>query len=1133
MKKQFKLLEKRSFLPLFITQFMGAFHDNLFKNAFVVSLIYMGVSADQGAHDSILTSWAQALFVLPFVLFSTFGGQLADKYDKSRVIRKIKTGELLIASFGAYALISQQSILCLATIFALGTYSAVFGPSKYSILPQHLQQDELINGNALLNSGTYLAILLGTIIGTSITALPGGLYVMAVLVISCAFGGLVSSRYVPAAPPCEPHLKINMNIFSESFRVVRYAFSLSRALTLSVLGISWFYFMGGMFLTQLPNFCKNTLHLSEHYLTVLLVLFSIGIGIGGLLNNRLLKGRIEGTYVPLAILGITFFSFDLFYASAEVYGYLPVRVAFDIFMISVCGGVYVVPLTALLQDRAEPSHRARMMAANAIVNSVFIVASAVVSGLMIELGFTIREIFYYFAILNAFVAVWICRLFPAYLIKSLLQSIFKLAYRVEVRGLENFDEAGRRAVIVSNHVSYLDPALLAAFLPGRPIFAVNLFVAQWWWVKPFLKMVEFFPLDPSNPYSLKGLIKKVAEDNRVVIFPEGRLSETGALMKIYDGPGMIADKTDAMILPIRLDGVQHSLFARLKGKFSVKLFPKITITILKPVAFKIDPRIKSRERRAIAGKQLHQIMEDMMFASTAYKNHTLFQRLMHVKTDSGAKTTIAEDIQFKPVTIKKLIRNSTILARVFAAQTTHKECVGVMLPNSIGLLTTFFALQACGRVPAMINFSSGLKSIQSALGGAAVKTIYTSRKFIETARLDALCEGLAVDYRIIYLEDIKKSIGFITKLLGIFVPAKFYHASFCVTPSDPAVVLFTSGSEGVPKGVVLTHVNLISNISQVQARIDFNRQDVVFNCLPMFHSFGLTGGALMPVLNGVKVFLYPSPLHYRIVPEMIYACNATIMFGTDTFLRQYAKYAHVNDFYRMRFVFAGAEKVRDETRDHYAHKFGLMIIEGYGTTETSPVIAVNSKMMRKDGSVGKILPGIDYRLEAVEGVQKGGRFYVRGPNVMAGYYKPEQPGTLVPPQDGWHDTGDIAEVDEDRYVFLCGRAKRFAKIAGEMISLAAVEEIALAVWPHGQHAVVTLSDERKGEKMVIFTTIKEADKKYLQDYVQTHGLSLLMVPSSLIFLEKLPVLGTGKTDYVMLEMWAVDATVLPEGGLLR
>ncbi|MGH1374910.1 MAG: acyl-[ACP]--phospholipid O-acyltransferase [Alphaproteobacteria bacterium] len=1132
---QFDLLKQRRFAPLFITQFLGAFHDNLFKNALVVLLLYGAATQAEavGTDTKVLVTLATGIFILPFILFSALGGQYADKYPKDKVIRVVKLVEIAVAALGAVSLISGSVVLSFATLFALGAQSAFFGPSKYSILPQHLEENELIGGNALLSTGTFLAILVGTIAGAVFVAMSGGVWIVSALLFVTAGLGYFASRSIPSAHAGEPELKINYNIVSETYRILDNLFTHRRSVIEASLGVAWFWFLGAMFLSQLPNFTKDALGATNHVFTLFMVLFSIGVAFGGLLNNRLLRGRVEAVYVPLAALGITIFSIDLYFAGngfssgleggdlLGLGGFLGMfaswRIMLDIFLIAMFAGLFVVPLNAIIQHDTPEDIRSRILAGSAILNSIFVVMSSVLSAVLLSVGFGITGLFIIFALANMVVAFYICQLLPDYLMKTIMQGLLKTFYKVEVRGLENFEKAGDRTVIVCNHVSFLDAPVLAAFLPGRPMFAVNSHVANWFWVRPFLKMVDAFPLDPTNPFSLKSLIKEVEKDKHCVIFPEGRLTETGALMKIYDGPGMIADKSGAKILPIRLDGVQHTPFSRLKGKVPLRTFPKITMTILPPRDFDVPEEMKGRKRRAAAGRQLYDVMENMMFM-TNDREQTLFEALMKARHVNGDDAVIAEDIERNPMKFKRLVRGSVVLGRKLTKQTAKAENVGVLLPNSCGALVTFFGLQAFGRVPAMLNFSAGAKSILSACTSAQVKHVITSRRFIEMGRLEPLVEELSKVVNLIYLEDIKQEITPVDKLRGFYAhkTAAYIFRQQGVKPSDPAVILFTSGSEGVPKGVVLSHSNIMSNIVQLSCRVDFNRQDVVFNCLPMFHSFGLTGGTLLPVLSGVRTFLYPSPLHYRIVPELVYSSNATIMFGTDTFLNGYARMADPYDFYRMRYIFAGAEKVKEETQRLYSSRFGVRILEGYGATETSPALTLNSPMHMKHGTVGRLLSGIEYRLENVPGVDEGGRLFVRGPNVMLGYYKEDKPATLQPPQGGWYDTGDIVSIDDDGYVKILGRAKRFAKIAGEMVSLTSVETMVSHVYPDEAHAVVAIPDARKGEQLILVSTNQKAEKSDLSSYASQNGISELSVPKTILYIDKMFVLGSGKTDYTSI-----------------
>lgn len=709
--------------------------------------------------------------------------------------------------------------------------------------------------------------------------------------------------------------------------------------------------------------------------------------------------------------------------------------------------------------------------------------------------------------------------------QKILRYLLKVLYRIEVSGLENLDKSGARALIVANHQSFLDAALLALFLPGRPMFAVNTFIAKEWWIKPFLKLANVFPLDPTNPMATKALIAELKKGGKAVIFPEGRITVTGSLMKVYEGPGMIADKSGAAIIPVRIEGAQYTPMSRLKGKVRLRWFPKLTIKILTPRTLDVDQELQGRSRRAMMGDKLYDIMTKMIFESSDSQK-TLFQSLIDARAIHGGSHKIVVDVERSPLNYNQIIRKSLILGSYFLNKTRTGEYVGILLPNMASTIVTFFSLQAIGRVPAMLNFSTGLKNILLSCDNAVIKTVITSRRFIEKARLSFMIDALAekgID--VLYLEDIVQAIPFKRKLRGVvasFFAQTFYDALNKRTPDDAAVVLFTSGSEGAPKGVVLSHLNIQSNRYQMSSCIDFGPQDKIFNALPVFHSFGLTAGALLPILSGVQTFFYPSPLHYRIVPELIYDTNSTIMFGTDTFLSGYARFAHPYDFYSLRYVFSGAEKLKDETRRIYSEKYGVRIFEGYGATETAPVLAMNTPMHYKPGTVGRLMPGIETKLEQVPGIDDGFRLFVRGPNIMKGYLLTENPGKIVPPIDGWYDTGDIVAVDEKGYITIKGRAKRFAKIAGEMVSLSVSEALVNEVYPGCQHAVVAISDPKKGEALVLVTSAVDIQGDLLVKHAKELGLSELSIPRKIKHVESVPVLGTGKTDYIAVQKIAND-----------
>jgi len=1126
-ENQYHLFQTPRFLPLFVTQFLGALNDNLFKNALVILILYR-VTQAAGLDGQILVTAAAGAFILPFFLFSATAGQLADKFEKSRLIRLIKLAEILIMGLAVGGFLWGDPYLMLAVLFLMGTQSTFFGPLKYAILPDHLHEDELIGGNALIEAGTFLAILIGTILGGVMILTEYGVSVVSVSIVVLAACGWLSSFYIPRADAPSPDLKLNPNVLAETRNIIRAATS-RRDIRLSILGISWFWLVGATFLTQFPGLAKNVIGANEHVVTLFLTTFSIGIGLGSLLCNKLLNGEITAKFVPFGALGMTLFILDLFFATSglvptpgELQGIAAFliqptawRILADLTAISICGGIFIVPLYTILQWRSEAAQRSRMVAANNIVNALFMVVGAAGATLMLVAGMSVPDIFLVVAVVNGVVAIYVCGLLPDAIVKAALVAVLRVLYRVTIRGADNLKKAGDRVVIVVNHVSFLDGVLLAAFLPTKPTFAIDTFIARQWWVKPFLAMIDAFPVDPTNPMAMKSLIKAVREGRHCVIFPEGRITVTGALMKVYEGPGMIADKADAMLVPVRIDGAQYTPFSRLKGRLRLRWFPKITITILEPRRFEIPKDAVGRARRQLAGLMLYDVMSEMILETCNYRQ-TLFEALLDARAIHGGSQPIVEDIGRKPMSYNRLVLGSFVLGRKIARMTTAKEYVGLMLPNSVGAAVTFFALQAFGRVPAMLNFSTGTKNMVSALAAAEIKTILASRRFVEMANLAGAIEILAKHADIVYLEDLREDLSIVDKIAGYLalLAPRLAHRRADARWDEPAVVLFTSGSEGTPKGVVLSHGNLLANRFQLAARIDFNPTDIVFNALPIFHSFGLTGGTLLPLLSGIKTFLYPSPLHYRIVPALVYDTNATIMFGTDTFLMGYARVAHPYDFYSVRYVFAGAEKVKAETQRIWTDKFGLRILEGYGATETSPVISTNTPMHFKAGTVGRLMPGIAFELEAVPGIEDGGRLAVSGPNIMLGYLRTDNPGVLERPEGGRYDTGDIVSIDDHGFVTIRGRAKRFAKIAGEMVSLSAVESCANAVWPEHMHAVVNIPDPKKGEQLVLVTEKSDASREPLLAYARDQGIAEIMVPKTIRIVDKIPVLGTGKLDYV-------------------
>ncbi len=639
---------------------------------------------------------------------------------------------------------------------------------------------------------------------------------------------------------------------------------------------------------------------------------------------------------------------------------------------------------------------------------------------------------------------------------------------------------------------------------------------------PLRWILRFFPhvvIDQTEALSVKRLARLIEKGTPVLVFPEGRSTRTGSLMKLYDTAALAAVKTGAAILPVSIEGLATSRFGEAVGCGQEKGRPEVRVTVgrLERLPVALDRSLKLRRRHAAAHMQ--RILQGT--AVSALPARTLFEAFLSAADRCGRAVPILEESQGRPKTYGDLVKASLALGRLVAGITRERETVGVLMPNAATTVCLLLGLSAIGRVPAMLNFTSGRAGVQASCRAARVRLVITSRRF-----LDALQEqGIQLELdqvQVVYLEDLKGRFGFVDK---VWLVARALRNPRRVLadqdPAAPAVILFTSGSEGTPKGVVLSHAAILSNIAQMRAVIDFTPADKFLNALPMYHSYSLTACTLMPLVSGTKVLLYPTPLHYHVIPEIAYTKACTFLFGTSTFLGHYARNAHPYDFHRVRVVVSGAEKLDEHVADVWLRKFGLRITEGYGTTECSPVLALNAPLAYKPCTVGRLLPNIEHRIVSVPGIAKGGELHVRGPNVMLGYLFPEDPGVLKPPRselgEGWYATGDVVEMDEDGFICVRGRVKRFAKVAGEMVSLEAVERIARHASPDHQHAATVLIVSELGESTALFTTDPQLNRIALLQAARKLGGHELAVARNIVPVEKLPLLGSGKVDYVALQ----------------
>ncbi len=1117
------LIATRRFAPLFWCQFFAAFNDNFLKNALVLFILFK-IGGDHGAS---LVTVAGATLMAPYFILSALGGELADKYDKALVARRLKLVEIAAAAVAVAGFWLGSLELLFLALFLFGALGALFAPIKYGILPDCLSRHELPAGNAMVEGATFLAILSGTIAGGLAMRGGGDILYLAVGMMGFAIAAYAAAWFIPSTPRAAPELPIDRNFLRSSWRLLA---ELRRDETLWRLAIvtSIFWLIGAVAMSLLPPLVTQTFHGSEPVVTIHLAVFAIAIAFGSAIAAFLLRGRIVLLPAAAGAAIIALVALDLgavlalhpvavaegLLAPAEYFAQgAAMRAAIDLALLSAAGGLMVVPAFAALQAFSPPRRRARVIAAANVLNAAFMVGGGMVIAALQDQGAPVWSLFVGLGLVAGLGAFWIITAVVASPLRDFLFIFFTLFHRLEAKGLENFEKAGSNAIVALNHVSFLDAALALAVLPRNPVFAIDYTIASAWWVKPFLRLVRAAPLDPAKPMATRALVNLVKNGETLVIFPEGRLTVTGTLMKVYDGAGLIAEKSGAMVVPVRIEGPEATVFSRLsRTQVRRRWFPKFTLTALEPVGLTVDDALRGKARRQAAGAALYHTMSELIFRTTDTRK-TLFEATARAAKEHGYSRVALEDPVAGKLSYRKLLIGARVLGEKLAPHASPGEAVGLMMPNANAAGVALLALSSAGCVPAMMNFTAGAANMLSGLKAAGARTVVTSRTFVEKAKLERLVELLGAEIRLIYLEDLRDSVTLGDKLRAFLAHRRPLARR---SPDEPAAILFTSGSEGTPKGVVLSHRNMLANAAQAAARIDFGRGDKVFNVLPIFHCFGLTVGFVLPIVSGVPIYLYPSPLHYRIVPELVYGSNATILFGTDTFLSGYARTANPYDFRSIRYVIAGAEPVKEATRAAWSEKFGVRILEGYGVTETAPVLALNTPMFNKFGTVGRLMPGIEARLEPVPGVAGAGRLLVRGPNVMLGYLKADNPGALQPPAEGWHDTGDIVSIDDRGFVSIKGRAKRFAKIGGEMVSLAAVEALAAELWPNALSAAVTETDTRKGERIVLATEHKGSTRADFQVYAKTKGAADLMIPAEVMIVEQMPLLGSGKLDFAAI-----------------
>jgi acyl-[acyl-carrier-protein]-phospholipid O-acyltransferase/long-chain-fatty-acid--[acyl-carrier-protein] ligase len=711
--------------------------------------------------------------------------------------------------------------------------------------------------------------------------------------------------------------------------------------------------------------------------------------------------------------------------------------------------------------------------------------------------------------------------------QACIRWVLRIVFRVHIAGDADVLQHGPR-LVVAHCESALDGVLLGLFLPRDPLVATTtqmhaLRLPRW-----LMRWVRCCPIEREHPMRLRDVARHVRAGGVAVIFPQGCVTISGSLMKTDAAAGMLAARCGSEVVPVRISGTLYSRYAATSGRWPKRVFPQVTITVHAPVRIVHTEHAPAKSRRAARAFAVQAVMQNLLCAAPAQRS--LFDAFVDAVELYGRRTRIIEDARRQPESYGQLLKAALALGRLASRDTAAGETVGVLMPSVSTTLSLVLGLTAHGRVAAMLNYSAGTETMQNACIAAGVRTVITSRQFLAAIGIhDA--EDKLKGVRVLYVEALRDTLTIAGKLWLIG------YALWCpraavprVDPRQAAVVLFTSGSEGVPKGVVLSHAALLANMTQLRSVIDFGPDDKFFSALPLYHIFGLVACSLMPLMTGTRLFLYVSPLHYRAIPSLVKACRATYLFGTSTFLSHYARQAREGDFQSLRKVICGGEKLNAEVARLWREKFGLSIFEGYGATECGPAMSLNTPLVFKRDSVGCFLPHIEYRLVAVPGIAAGRALHVRGPNLMSGYLYRERPGELVPPRsaagEGWHDTGDIVEMDAEGFVTVVGRTRRFVKIAGEMISLDAVERVAFHASPQHRHAAILAQVQEQGESTLLFTTDAALDRVALLRAARACGVSDFAAARRIQCVGELPQLANGKTDYVALNAFLADTAPL-------
>ncbi len=1110
---------EKSFIYLNIAQGLGAFNDNAFK--ILTCLLALSLVKDPAASGRWI-ALASGVFVAPFLLFSLFAGSLADRFSKRSILVVMKFIEIFIMLSAMAAFYSQKMEIFILTLFLLGVHSTFFSPAKYGILPEITAPEKLSMANGVIELCTFLAILLGTVFGSfALDLFSGNLAWIGICLLTTAVLGTLASLGIQKTAPLSPGKPLRWNVLSDVAQEIKFL-KQSRTLSLGTLGIAYFWFLGAMLQLNTLLYGKEILGVSQMATGGLLVAVALGAGAGSVLAGRISGARVELGLVPLGAIGMSVFALDLAFGSPS---YL--RALVDLTLLGCAGGLFIVPLNTLIQVRSPAKERGRTIATtNFFAFCGIFLASALMWLFRDPLGMTPAWIFGVMGLATIGTGGFIVALLPDWLVRLLLLILTHSLYRIKTRGVQNVP-ADRGALLVCNHVSFVDGLLIIAAMPRQVRFIID----KAWYEAPFVrwfcKILGAIPMPQGE--GPKGIIRSlqsareaVEKGDLVCIFAEGQITRTGNLQPFKEGFGRIVKNSTIPIIPVYMDRVWGSIFSFERRKFVWKKPSQWPYPITICIGEALPAETTARQvRDAVAG------LATEAFNLRKQDQCSLVYQFIRAAKSRWFRDCLADSSGTR-ITYGRTLVASILLARIIKRRCEEKM-IGILLPPTVAGAITNIAVSAAGKVPVNLNYTA-LGSLEGVGRQCDLKTVLTSKIFLRKL-------GAKEPVGAVYVEDLMKQIPSIQKLLwGIFafvlprrVLARVALAGNRRDVDELATIIFSSGSTGEPKGVMLSHFNIISNIEGLAQVFSFRNDDAVIGVLPLFHSFGFTITLWMPLLLGIRVVYHPNPIEAQAIGELTEKHRGTILLATPTFLSAYTRRCSVEQLRTLRYVIVGAEKLRDSVANAFAEKFGVWPLEGYGATELSPVVSVNvpdvtqgeiRQVGQKRGTVGELLPGISVRIvnpdtHAELPAGQEGLLLVRGPNVMQGYLgRPDLTAQVL--EDGWYVTGDIATVDEGGFLTITDRLSRFSKIGGEMVPHIKVEEKIQEILGDAQPscAVTAIADEKRGERLAVLYTGTQIQAREIWDRLMKTDLPKLWIPKAEDFyrVDELPILGSGKLD---------------------